>query len=151
MEENVRFVWEKELGVKLYVAEKDNTYRGMKIRLQKIQEAIEALEEIRDLAEKANEYGVLNTSVYYYGGDFELEFRDAYLYIYPDRKEYEATKQKVKEEGVLKFLDELIEQEKQEELKMKRLLKEAEKYLIVEVELSDEEQEEVEEEDEEDC
>jgi hypothetical protein len=138
MEEKVRFVWEEYIRVELKKAKKFRSWVDMKNRFEEIEEALNKIEKIKELAEKAQEFGVLEVTVSLIKSEiFEMEvvFSSGYLNIVLNK--VLVTKfldiEKVEKENWREVLEKMIEWQKTELEKMEQYLKEAEKYLVVNI------------------
>jgi len=146
LQKNMRFVWEEDVVVDMAVAEKFSEWEIMEVREQTLKENIEKLQRIEELAEKAKEYGVLRTKAkMYWERDEEdvinvknvskVTFNNGVLEIKFHRGRYED----VKGLDFFGFLNEIIEYQRRELEKHREYMKEAEKFLVVELEEEEEE------------
>ena len=143
MEEKVKFVWEKDISVYLQNAKKQRIYSSMKSLYEEIQKTVEKLKEILELCKKEEEYGVLRVHATTMGGSIELYEGELYFNI-KHIGEITGVKREEVEEKVKQSWKEtlnwLIAFEEEQLKRMKEFLKEAEKYLVVEV-IDDEDEE----------
>ncbi len=133
MKEKVRFVWENNIKTDIYVARKSRIYEKMKERYEKIREAIETMRRILEIAEKEEEFGVLEVETYGYS-DVQMSWGILKFNIEEIARRTGMNKEEVKEkiqENWKEFIQGLIEFEQKQKEQMETYLKEAEPYLTV--------------------
>jgi len=141
--EKIRFVWEVVKNVSTYVARKERRYEDMKKLYEEIENTIQELKEVRDISEKAEEFGVLKVSTGYYG--YSVGFKNGELWfnvkLIGERtgEDPEQVRERINKDWK-EALNWLIAFEEEQLKRMKGFLKEAEKYLVVEV-IDDEDEE----------
>lgn len=140
VEERIRFVWEKKIEVRPRKAEKMRTWAEMKRRAELIEEEIQKLEEILQISEAAERYGVLKKDSYRSAvskiefGNGILEFRVGdYMKEALGVSDDEEAKQKIAE-GWKGALEAVMAWQKEQKRIHEEYMKEAEPYLVVEVE-----------------
>ena len=144
MYEECKFVWEISKNVWPVVARKRPTWVAMKDRATELESVLNTLREIKEACEKAIEFGVFKGEVMD-GWNKEtitkitpenisrIYFDSGYLVVYLREGRFEGHAE------FLKILDDLIDYEIDQLEKHRQYMKEAEKYLRVEiVEESDE-------------
>ena len=136
--ENAKFVWEGSRTVYYYKAKKFDTWTKMKTLKNSIEESIKEAKELLDIAKKANEYGVLTTSVYY---TFNNKTRIDYItqkngeIIFSIDTPYSEKENIINEitNDPIKTIEKFIEDLKNELKMQKEYMKEAEPYLTVHI------------------
>ncbi|MHA1614175.1 MAG: hypothetical protein ACTSYJ_04975, partial [Candidatus Thorarchaeota archaeon] len=130
LQKNMRFVWEEKLIVYPARAEKFRNWNAMETREKTLKENIENLNRIKELAEKANEYGVLATDIRVCVKKEDEEtarpenveafgFADGELWVRFER----GDKYQVENLDLIEFLEELIEHQKTELQKHQEYMK----------------------------
>ena len=136
--ENVKFVWEGSRTVYYYKAKKFDTWEKMKTLKNSIEESIKEAKELLDIAKKANEYGVLTTSVYYsLSNEIKIDHivqRNGEI-IFSIDTPYSKKENIINEieNNPIKTIEKFIEDLKNELETHKKYMKEAEPYLTVRI------------------
>ena len=143
--EESRFVWEFSKDLRPAVAEKRRVWRSMKEKEESIEAILEELREVREACIKAMEFGIFEGEIKDGWGSketvteitpeniYRIYFDSGWLVVYLKEGKFEG-----EDIDYIRILDDLIDFERRQLEEQRELMKEAEKYLKVEVVVEEE-------------